>query len=169
MYFYFVIVFVFVFVFMDARLAKHKPPRPSETDCLLDSFLNMCSVKCALHSVQCTVCEFHNFSFDRSDEQVCYMYLYLWLCFILFSKCIFTCISCICIPVCVPYKMLFEDHPRMDGAGFNLQPCLGFWVDFSALASQSRISQSKAPTTGQPILSVRTPFGPLPASETVKV
>ena len=117
----------------------------------------------------CTMYEFHNFSFHRSDEQVCYMYLYLWLCFILFSKCIFTCISCICIPVCVPYKMLFEqeeeDHPRMDGAGFNLQPCLGFWVDFSALASQSRISQSKAPTTGQPILSVRTPFGPLPASE----
>ena len=46
MYLYFVFIFVFVFVFMDARLAKHKPPRPSETDCLLDSFLNLCSVQC---------------------------------------------------------------------------------------------------------------------------
>ena len=73
MYFYFVIVFVFVFVFMDARLAKHKPPRPSETDCLLDSFLNLCSVP-----VQCVSST--TFHFTAVTNR---------------------CVTCICISGCV--------------------------------------------------------------------
>ena len=100
-----------------ARLAKHKPaPVPSETDRLL--FGRALLLRFCMSSARSRLISEVEHAALCSEQ----LPIYHW------SETICSCISTLCV-LC---NMLFEQvEEEMDGGGFNLLPCLSFWVNFS--------------------------------------
>ena len=100
-----------------ARLAKHKPaPVPSETDRLL--FARALLLRFCMSSARSRLISEVEHAALCSEQ----LPIYHW------SETICGCISTLCVLCNVLFEQVEEE---MDGGGFNLLPCLSFWVNFS--------------------------------------